>query len=123
MLAYILRRTLGMIPTLIIVSIVAFLIIQLPPGDFFTTLQAQLAETGSGQDTETVKKMQERYGLDKPLHVQYLKWVSGFPRGDFGWSLEWNSPVLPIVLKRMAYTVLVGGLSLLFMMGVAIPIG
>ncbi len=123
MLAYLLRRILGMIPALIIVSIVTFLIIQLPPGDFFTTLQAQLAETGSGQDTETVKKMQERYGLDKPLHVQYLRWVSGFPRGDFGWSLEWSSPVLPIVLKRMAYTVLVGGLSLLFMMGVAIPIG
>jgi len=112
-----------MIPTLVIVSIVTFIIIQLPPGDFFTTLQAQLAETGSGQDTETVKKMQERYGLDQPLHVQYLRWVSGFPRGDFGWSLEWASPVLPIVLKRMGYTILVGGLSLVFMVGVAIPIG
>ncbi len=123
MLAYISRRILGMIPALIIVSIITFLIIQLPPGDFFTTLQAQLAETGSGQDTETVKKMQELYGLNKPLYVQYLRWVSGFLRGDFGWSLEWNSPVLPIVLKRMAYTVLVGGLSLLFMTCVAIPIG
>lgn len=123
MIAYVVRRILGMIPTLVVVSIVTFIIIQLPPGDFFTTLQAQLAETGSGQDTETVKKMQERYGLDQPAHVQYLRWVSGFPRGDFGWSLEWASPVLPIVLKRMGYTVLVGGLSLLFMMGVAIPIG
>jgi peptide/nickel transport system permease protein len=112
-----------MIPTLIIVSIVTFLIIQLPPGDFFTTLQAQLAETGSGQDTETVKQMQERYGLDKPLHVQYFRWVSGFPRGDFGWSLEWASPVLPIVLKRMGYTMLVGALSLVFMLVVAVPIG
>lgn len=123
MLAYIGRRVLGMIPTLIIVSIVTFLIIQLPPGDFFTTLQAQLAETGSGQDTETVKQMQERYGLDKPLHVQYFRWVSGFPRGDFGWSLEWASPVLPIVLKRMGYTMLVGALSLVFMLVVAVPIG
>ncbi|HDQ72820.1 MAG TPA: ABC transporter permease [Chloroflexi bacterium] len=123
MIAYVVRRILGMIPTLVIVSIVTFIIIQLPPGDFFTTLQAQLAETGSGQDTETVKKMQERYGLDQPLHVQYLRWVSGFPRGDFGWSLEWASPVLPIVLKRMGYTILVGGLSLVFMVGVAIPIG
>lgn len=123
MLAYIGRRVLGMIPTLIIVSIVTFLIIQLPPGDFFTTLQAQLAETGSGQDTETVKQMQERYGLDKPLYVQYFRWVSGFPRGDFGWSLEWASPVLPIVLKRMGYTMLVGALSLVFMVVVAVPIG
>lgn len=123
MIAYLVRRILGMIPTLIIVSIVAFIIIQLPPGDFFTTLQAEIAQSGGGQDKETVKKMQERYGLDQPLYVQYLRWVSGFPQGDFGWSLEWSSPVLPIVLERMAYTMLVGGLSLLFMTAVAIPIG
>lgn len=123
MVAYMLRRIVIMIPMLFIVSVVTFIIIQLPPGDFFTTLQAEIAETGGGQDKETVKKMQERYGLDKPLHVRYLRWISGFPRGDFGWSLEWNSPVLPIVLKRMGYTVLVGGLSLIFMLGVAVPIG
>ena len=123
MIAYIGRRILGMIPTLIIVSIVTFIIIQLPPGDFFTTRAIEIAMSGGGQDKETVIKMQERYGLNKPLHVQYLRWVSGFVRGDFGYSLEWNSPVLPLVLRRMGYTVLVGGLSLLFMMVVAIPIG
>ncbi len=123
MTAYILRRIVAMIPALFIVSVVTFIIIQLPPGDFFTTLQAEIAQTGGGQDKETVKVMQERYGLDKPLYIQYLRWVSGFPRGDFGWSLEWNSPVLPLVLARMRYTILVGGLSLLFMMAVAIPIG
>jgi len=112
-----------MIPTLVIVSIVTFIIIQLPPGDFFTTRAIEAAMSGGGQDKETVKKMQERYGLDKPLYVQYWRWVSGFPRGDFGYSLEWNSPALPIVLQRMGYTIQVGGLSLLFMIGVAIPIG
>ena len=55
--------------------------------------------------------------------MRYLKWVSGFPSGDFGWSLEWNSPVLPLVLSRMGYTILVGGLSLLFMVIVSLPIG
>ena len=123
MLAYIGRRVLGMIPTLIIVSIVTFIIIQLPPGDFFTTRAIEAAMSGGGQDKETVKKMQERYGLDQPLYVQYWRWVSGFPRGDFGYSLEWNSPALPIVLQRMGYTIQVGGLSLLFMIGVAVPIG
>jgi peptide/nickel transport system permease protein len=123
MLAYVGRRILGMIPTLVIVSIVTFIIIQLPPGDFWTTRAIEIALSGGGQDKETVEKMRERYHMDDPLYVQYLRWVSGFPRGDFGWSLEWNSPVLPIVLKRMAYTIQVGGLSLLFMMGVAIPIG
>lgn len=123
MIAYILRRVLGMIPTLFIVSIVTFTIIQLPPGDFFTTLQAEIAESGGGQDKETVKKMQERYGLNQPYPIQYLTWISGFPRGDFGWSLEWSSPVLPLVMNRMAYTILVGGLSLVFMVLVAVPIG
>lgn len=123
MLAYVGRRILGMIPTLIIVSIVTFIIIQLPPGDFWTTRAIEIALSGGGQDKETVEKMRERYRMDDPLYVQYLRWVSGFPRGDFGWSLEWNSPVLPIVLGRMGYTIQVGGLSLLFMMGVAIPIG
>jgi peptide/nickel transport system permease protein len=123
MLAYVGRRILGMIPTLVIVSIVTFIIIQLPPGDFWTTRAIEIALSGGGQDKETVEKMRERYHMDDPLYVQYLRWVSGFPRGDFGWSLEWNSPVLPIVLGRMGYTIQVGGLSLLFMMGVAIPIG
>ena len=112
-----------MIPTLFIVSIITFIIIQLPPGDFFTTRAIEAAMSGGGQDKETVKKMQERYGLDKPPYVQYWRWVSGFPRGDFGYSLEWNSPVLPIVMRRMGYTLQVGGLSLLFMVAVAIPIG
>lgn len=123
MIAYIIRRVLGMIPTLFIISIIAFIIIQLPPGDYFTTLQAEIAETGGGQGRETVEMMRVRYGLDQPWETQYLRWISGFPRGDFGWSIEWNSPVLPIVLERMGYTVLVGGLSLVFMLVVAVPIG
>jgi peptide/nickel transport system permease protein len=123
MLSYVGRRILGMIPTLFIVSVVTFIIIQLPPGDFFTTRAIEIALSGGGQDKETVEKMTERYGLDQPWYIQYWRWVSGFPRGDFGYSLEWNSPVLPIVLGRMGYTIQVGGLSLLFMMGVAIPIG
>ena len=123
MTAYLIRRILGMVPLMIIVSMVTFVIIQLPPGDFFTTLQAEIAETGGGQDSETVKVMAARYGLDQPLIVRYLKWVSGFHFGDFGWSLEWNSPVLPLVWNRMAYTVLVGALSLVFMVIVALPIG
>lgn len=123
MLAYILRRLLAMIPLLFLVSVITFIIIQLPPGDFFTTLQAEIAETGGGQDSAILEVMRERYGLDQPLYIQYLKWIAGFPRGDFGWSLEWSSPVLPLVWNRLAYTVLLGSLSLLFMVGVALPIG
>jgi peptide/nickel transport system permease protein len=112
-----------MIPLLFLVSVITFIIIQLPPGDFFTTLQAEIAETGGGQDAAALKALRERYGLDQPLYVQYFKWIAGFPSGDFGWSLEWSSPVLPLVLDRLSYTVLLGSLSLLFMVGVALPIG
>jgi len=123
MLAYILRRFLVIIPTLIVVSVVTFIIIQLPPGDFFTTLQAEVAETGGGQDKEVIKKLQEVYGLDKPVYVQYFKWVAGFPRLDFGYSLEWNAPVWDVIVTKLAYTIFLGTLSLLFMVVVSIPIG
>jgi peptide/nickel transport system permease protein len=123
MAAYIGRRLLGMIPTLILISIITFIIIQLPPGDFFTTLQAELAETGGGQDKAAFLKLQEIYGLDKPLYVQYLRWVSGWFRLDFGYSLEWGAPVWDVISKSLGYTIFLGVLSLIFMVAVSLPIG
>jgi peptide/nickel transport system permease protein len=123
MLAYTLRRLLAMIPTLFLVSIITFIIIQLPPGDFFTTLQAEIAETGGGQNKEVIKKLQEIYGLDQPLHIQYLRWVSGWPRLDFGYSMGWNAPVWDVVASKLAFTIFLGVLSLIFMVAVSIPIG
>jgi peptide/nickel transport system permease protein len=123
MLAYVLRRIAIMIPMLFLVSVITFIIIQLPPGDYFTTLQAELAETGGGQDKEIIKKLQEIYGLDKPLHVQYLRWVSGWPRLDFGYSLGWSAPVWNIISSKLAFTIFLGVLSLIFMVIISLPIG
>jgi peptide/nickel transport system permease protein len=123
MLAYILRRLLGMIPVLIFVSIITFIIIQLPPGDFFTTLQAEVAATGGGQNKETIQKLQEIYGLDQSLYVQYWKWVKGWPKLDFGWSLAYNAPVWNVVANKLAFTLYLGFLSLIFMVVVSMPIG
>ncbi len=123
MLAYTLRRLLAMIPTLFLVSIITFIIIQLPEGDFFTTLQAEIAETGGGQNKEVIKKLQENYGLDKPLHIQYLRWVSGWPRLDFGYAMGWNAPVWDVVASKLAFTIFLGVLSLIFMVAVSFPIG
>lgn len=123
MLTYILRRLAALIPTMILVSLITFIIIQLPPGDFFTTLQAEIAETGGGQDKETIKQLQEIYGLDKPLYVQYFKWIAGFPRMDFGYSLEWNAPVWDVIASKLAYTIFIGALALLFMVAISFPIG
>jgi peptide/nickel transport system permease protein len=122
MLAYILRRLVVMIPTLLLVSIITFIIIQLPPGDFFTTLQAEVAETGGGQNKEVIKKLQEIYGLDEPAHMQYLRWISGWLRLDFGYSLEWNAPVWDVIASKLAYTIFLGVLSLIFIVIVSKPI-
>jgi peptide/nickel transport system permease protein len=123
MLAYILRRIAVMIPTLFVVSVISFVIIQLPPGDYFTTLQAEIAETGGGQDKEVIKRLQEIYGLDQPLYVQYWRWVSGWPSLDFGYSLGWNAPVWDVVASKLAFTIWLGFLSLVFMVVVSVPIG
>lgn len=112
-----------MIPLLFIVSILTFIIIQLPPGDFFTSLQAQIAETGGGGDSRTYEILRQRYGLDEPLYVQYLRWIQGWPEGDFGWSLEWNAPVWKLVGDKLGYTILLGVLSLLITITYAIPVG
>lgn len=112
-----------MIPTLIIISIITFIIIQLPPGDFVTTAQAEIAASGGGMDASAVEAMRIRYGLDQPMVVQYWRWVSGFPRGDFGYSLEWSAPVWDIIAGRLGWTLLLSGLALVFMWLVSIPIG
>lgn len=123
MIAFIVRRLLTMIPLLILVSIITFFIIQLPPGDFFDTMQAEISSSGSTQDSRTFEILRQRYGLDEPFFVQYLRWVQGWPEGDFGWSLAWNAPVWPLVRDRLAYTLLLGSFSLLITVSYALPVG
>ena len=123
MIAFIIRRILNMIPLLFIISIFTFFLIQIPPGDFFDTMQAEIASSGSSQDAATFNILRERYGLDEPFHVQYLRWVQGWPQGDFGWSMAWSAPVLPLVMDRMLYTILLGGFALVITVSYAIPVG
>jgi peptide/nickel transport system permease protein len=123
LLAYILRRVALMIPMLLAISVISFTIIQLPPGDFLTTLQASVASSGGGMSNDTVTLLRSQYGLDQPVYIQYLRWVGGFVRGDFGYSFEWNTPVWPLVSGRLGYTIILGLLSLTFMFGIAVPVG
>lgn len=123
MVTYIIRRILAMIPMLIAVSFVSFIIIQLPPGDYLTTLQAVQGTSGGGMSDEQAELLRERYGLDEPFMVQYLKWVSGFPRGDFGYSFEWTTDVWTLIDDRIAYTLLLGTCSIFVMIVLSIPIG
>ncbi len=123
MVAYILRRLAVMIPTIFLISVITFIIIQLPPGDYFTTLQSLAAETGGGMDTAVLQRLQQVYGLDQPMHIQYIRWVSGWIRLDFGYSLEWGAPVWTVISKQLNYTLFLGFLSIIFMVITAIPIG
>lgn len=124
MIQYIARRILLMIPTLIAISIVSFIIIQLPPGDYLTTLVAGLAAQGESVDPEALKALEERYGLGQPIYVQYFKWISGIVlRGDFGQSFAWNRPVKDLIWDRMAFTVLLSVSTLIFTWVVAFTIG
>jgi peptide/nickel transport system permease protein len=121
--SFIVRRLLAMVPTLLLISMVCFIIIQLPPGDFMTSLQAQAASSGSSADQAAMDNLRHQYGLDQPKYVRYLKWIAGFPRGDFGYSLEWKRPVSELLAGRLGLTVLLSVLSLLFMYTIAIPVG
>ena len=124
MLGYIVRRVLMMIPTLFVISIISFVIIQLPPGDFLTSYAAQLSEMGDVMDQEALEYFGERYGLGQPIYVQYYKWMSGiFLRGDWGQSMEWHRPVKELIWDRLGLTVALSLISLLISWFVAIPVG
>jgi peptide/nickel transport system permease protein len=123
MLAFVLRRIAAMIPTLFLVSILTYIIIELPPGDFMSNLAANVGTSGSSMDAATVQNLRHQYGLDRPAYVRYLTWIAGYPRGDFGYSLDWRRPVRDLIMSRLGITVVLSLISLAIMWIVAIPIG
>ena len=114
MLQFIIRRTLLLIPTLFCISIVTFAVIELPPGDYLTSYAAILAAGGDPVDEQTLIALRRQFGLDKPVHLRYLQWVTNVMRGDFGFSFEWNRPVSELIWERLALTVAISLSTLLF---------
>ena len=124
MLKYILNRVMIAIPTLVMVSIVSFVIIQLPPGDYLTSYVAQLREQGDVVDEAELRQLEERYGLGQPIYVQYWKWISGILfELDFGYSLEWKVPVKSLLGQRILLTFVLSLSTMLFTWTLAIPVG
>ncbi|MBN2005154.1 MAG: ABC transporter permease [Anaerolineae bacterium] len=124
MVRYVLKRVIMMIPTILIISVISFIIIQLPPGDYLTSYAAGLRQTGDNVDEAEIAALRERYGLGQPVYVQYWKWISGIIlRGDWGQSMEWNKPVKDLIWERMALTVFLSLISVLVSWFVAIPVG
>ncbi|NLT41152.1 MAG: ABC transporter permease [Anaerolineae bacterium] len=123
MLGYIGRRLLLMVMTLVIISVISFAIIQLPPGDFLTAYIERLEESGLTRDQAVIESLKKRYGLDQPIYVQYGKWVWGMMHGDFGQSFLFNRPVGELIWERLGLTMAVSFAALLFNWIVALPIG
>jgi len=128
MLGYILRRVLLAIPTMIVVSVLAFVIIQLPPGDFLTSYIAYTRATegdqAANQLTSIIPQLRAQYGLDKPIYVQYSLWIKNIiTKGDFGYSYEQKQPVATLIWERLGMTVVLTGATLIFTWLLAIPIG
>ena len=123
MLAYILRRLLIAIGTVWVISVISFVIIELPPGDYVTSYIAQLMSTGSLVTQEEAENLRAQYGLDQPVYVQYVKWMWLVLQGDFGVSMEWKRPVTEVIGDRLLLTALLALTAVIFTWILAIPIG
>lgn len=124
MLAFIARRIVYMLVTLVAISVMTFIIIQLPPGDFVTSMVAQLNLQGTTVDPAEMAALRARYGLDDPLPVQYWKWISNIVfAGDFGFSLQWRRPVADLLWNRLGLTFVLALVTLLFIWAISLPIG
>lgn len=121
MLAYLARRLLYMVVALFVISIISFLVIEAPPGDFITTWISRVEAGLQGQDY--IEMLRDRYGLNDPVYVRYFRWISSMLRGDFGYSLFWSMPVADILAAKLPYSLLINGLALILSYVVAIPIG
>jgi len=120
---YIIRRLINMVIVLVSISIISFIIIQLPPGDYLTTYRAQLKRGGGEINQLMLDALTRQYDLDKPIYMQYFKWIVNFIQGDMGHSFVWNRPVNELVWERLGLTFVLSLSSLVFMWIIAFPIG
>ena len=123
MIAFIVRRFLLALATTWAISVMSFVIIQLPPGDFVDAYIARLSASGSSVSMEEAQAMRTLYGLDRPYYVQYMKWIGRVVTGDFGESMEWQRPVADVLGDRLWITVVVSFSALLLTWMLALPIG
>ena len=123
MLTYLTRRILLGLLTIWAVSVISFVIIQLPPGDFVDTYIAKLESQGTAIGQREADSMRAQYGLDDPMVVQYVKWIFQVVQGNYGQSLDYGEPVANIIGDRLALTMVVTISAILFTWIVALPIG
>ncbi len=123
MIAFITRRLLLGVVTIFLISVLSFIIIQLPPGDFVDAYIAQLSSSGSQVSAAEAENLRQLYGLGEPFYVQYGKWLGRIITGDFGESMEWRRPVTEVIGDRLWLTLLLSFAALIVTWGLALPIG
>ena len=123
MFYFFLRRLAVMVPTLFVISVLIFVIIQLPPGDYLSTLVSELQAQGENVEQEKLDFLRERYGLDRPVLEQYALWLQGMLQGDFGYSFEHNRPVVEVVGDQVFLSIIIAFTTIVFTWIVAFPIG
>lgn len=132
MLTYLARRVLLMIPTLLVISLLIFLIIKLPPGDYLSNQIAELRAQGETSAMERAEFLRTQYALDRSIMEQYAIWIglipgpngfSGLLQGDWGWSFEYNRPVGELIGDRLLMTAIINFFTIIFIYAVAFPIG
>ena len=123
MASYLIRRLIYMVILLLLLSIFVFIIIQLPPGDYLSFLIESMRESGVLMEVEQMRALEQQYGLDLPVYLQYFKWMSNLLQGDMGRSFQWNEPVTKLIGERLALTVSITLLTLVLTYLIAIPIG
>ncbi|ORE95763.1 ABC transporter permease [Stappia sp. 22II-S9-Z10] len=133
MLAYILRRMAGMVPTLLIISILIFFIIELPPGDYLSNQIDQLRAQGESASIAQLEFLRREFALDAPFWERYAVWIGLWPgpsghlngilQGNYGWSFEYSKPVDQVVSGTLLLTVVLNFATILFVYIVSFPIG
>jgi peptide/nickel transport system permease protein len=123
MLRYIAFRLVLMVPTIFVISVVSFIIIHLPPGDFLTSYVAGITARGESIDDAAIQALRNAYGLGEPWHIQYIKWIAGVLHGDFGQSFEYHVAVSALIWDRVWLTVAISFVTLIFTWVMAFPIG
>lgn len=121
--SYIIRRLLIMVPTVALIAVLTFVVVELPPGDYASRVAEAMEQRGESVDMEYIQAIRELYRLDDPTFVRFFTWLSGFMTGDMGYSIEYRMPVRNVFAERFPITILLSVASMLFTWAVAFPIG
>src|SRR5690554_4392253 len=124
MLSYIIRRMLSIFLVAIVASIIIFVLVQLPPGDYIDYYISRVGATGEAVNIDQIsEQLRSYYGLDLPVYTRYFRWLSDVIKGDFGYSLQHNAPVRDIIMRELGWTILISVLTLAFSWIIGVLLG